>query len=71
MGGFRGSDTTLDEEIATIEAIARLRVRRYARDLKDLERDLHELKVERARRRLRAEIPGTTQVPATAATESQ
>ena len=60
MGGFRGSDETLDQEIATLEAIARLRVRRYARELKELERDLHELKVERVRRRARAEIPGTT-----------
>jgi hypothetical protein len=58
MGGFRGSDQTLDQEIATLEAIGRLRVRRYARELKELERDLHELKVERVRRRARAEIPG-------------
>ncbi len=63
MGGFRGSDETLDEEIATIEAIARLRVRRYARDLRDLERDLHELKVERARRRAHAEVPSAAAVP--------
>lgn len=58
MTGFRGSDETLDQEIASLEAIARLRVRRYARELRELERDLHDLKLERTRRKARAEIPG-------------
>jgi hypothetical protein len=57
VGGFRGSDETLEQEIATLEAIARLRVRRYARELNELERDLRELRVERARRRARSEVP--------------
>jgi len=58
MSGFRGSDETLDGEIAVLEAIARLRIRRYARELRELERDLRELKAERAKRRARAEVPG-------------
>ena len=57
MGGFRGSDDTLEREIETLEAIARLRIRRYGRELRDLERDLRELKAEKAKRRARAEIP--------------
>jgi hypothetical protein len=71
MGGFRGSDDILDQEISTLEAIGRMRVRRYARDLRDLERDLHELKVERARRRARAEIPGTAGALASTRVEAQ
>jgi hypothetical protein len=51
MTGFRGSDDSLDREIAAIERIARTRVRRTASDLQELERDLRELKRERARRR--------------------
>ncbi|HLM91320.1 MAG TPA: hypothetical protein VK424_04625 [Thermoplasmata archaeon] len=51
MTGFRGSDDQLDREIAAIEGIARVRVRRAAAELRDLDRDLRELKRERARRR--------------------
>jgi hypothetical protein len=57
MGSFRGSDESLEAEIATLEAMAKVRVRRYARDLKDLDRDLSELKAERGRRRARSEVP--------------
>lgn len=57
MGGFRGSDDTLEREIATLEAIARLRVRRYAREIRELERDLKGLKLERAKRRARSDVP--------------
>jgi len=71
MSGFRGSDATLEQEIASLEAIARLRVRRYARDLNDLERDLHELKVERARRKARSEIPGHVDALASASAAVQ
>jgi hypothetical protein len=69
--GFRGSDETLEQEIASLEAIARLRVRRYARELRDLERDLHDLKLERARRKARAEIPGAVDALASAGAEAQ
>ncbi|MGA8543108.1 MAG: hypothetical protein WB947_06195 [Thermoplasmata archaeon] len=50
MSAFRGSDEALDREIATLERIARLRVRRAAVELRGLERDLRELRRERARR---------------------
>ena len=59
MNGFRGSDETLDREIAAIERIARLRVRRTAAELKDLERDLRTLKRERARRRAESALEAT------------
>ncbi len=51
MSGFRGSDESLDREIAQLERIGRLRLRRAAEDLRALERELRELKRERLRRR--------------------
>jgi hypothetical protein len=51
MRSFRGSDHALDREIATLERIARVRVRRVAAELRELDRDLRELRRERARRR--------------------
>jgi hypothetical protein len=62
MTGFRGSDEQLDREIAAIEGIAKVRVRRVATELRELERDLRELKRERARRRGRVgtEVPVET-----------
>ncbi|MCI4372579.1 MAG: hypothetical protein L3K02_02910 [Thermoplasmata archaeon] len=63
MTGFRGSDESLDREIAAIEGIARVRVRRVAADLKDLDRDLRELKRERARRRASSMIASETAQP--------
>ena len=51
MTGFRGSDGALDREIEATERIARLRVRRAAAEMKDLDRDLRELRRERVRRR--------------------
>jgi hypothetical protein len=51
MGTFRGSDEQVDREIETLERIAKLRLRRYAGELRDLDRDLSELRKERARRR--------------------
>ena len=51
MAGFRGSDESLDREIAAIEGMARVRLRRAAADLNDLDREIRELKRERARRR--------------------
>jgi hypothetical protein len=58
MGEFRGTDETLEREIATLRAIARVRLRRYAREMSDLERDLRILNQVRARRKAAAEIPG-------------
>ncbi|MCI4352889.1 MAG: hypothetical protein L3K14_05810 [Thermoplasmata archaeon] len=66
MAPFRGSDEILDHEIETLEAIARLRVRRVARELRELDRDLRELRRERARRRAAARVPAhesTAEVP--------
>jgi len=54
MTGFRGSDERLDREIQAIERMARVRVRRVASELNELERDLRVLKRERARRRAEA-----------------
>lgn len=51
MTGFRGSDEQLDREIAAIEGMARVRVRRVAAELRELERDVRELKRERVRRK--------------------
>jgi hypothetical protein len=51
MSGFRGSDESLDREIAALEGIARVRVRRVAAELNEIDRDLRELRRERARRR--------------------
>lgn len=51
MSPFRGSDEALEREIAAVEQIAKVRVHRAAADLRELERDLRELKRERARRR--------------------
>jgi hypothetical protein len=55
MAAFRGSDERLDREIETLEEIARTRVRRVARELRDVDKDLAELRRERAKRRAAAE----------------
>jgi hypothetical protein len=57
MAGFRGDDEALDNEIETLERVARLRLRRHSRDLRDLDRDLRDLKRERVRRRAASELP--------------
>jgi hypothetical protein len=54
MSSFRASDDALDREIATLEAISRVRLRRYAREMRDLDRDLREMRRERVRRRAAA-----------------
>ena len=67
MGEFRGSEETLDREIAALEAIARVRLRRAARELRDLDRELAALRRIRARRRaalhVRIEVGGTEPAP--------
>ena len=57
MASFRGDDETLEREISTLEAIARLRLRRMTHELNDLDRDLKSLKAELARRRARSRTP--------------
>lgn len=68
MSGFRGSDEALDREIAAIEGIAKVRVRRVGAEVRELERDLRDLRRERARRRAddASSIPETS--PAAAET---
>ena len=51
MSGFHGTDDQLDREISAVERIARIRLRRAAAELRDLDRDLKALKRERARRK--------------------
>jgi hypothetical protein len=57
MSPFRGSDESLDREIAAVESVARVRLRRSAAELRELARDLRELKRERARRRAASAVP--------------
>jgi hypothetical protein len=70
MSGFRGSDELLDREIATLERIARLRMRRAAVELRELDRDLRELRRERARRRASSAIPSVVATDPVAVAES-
>ncbi len=56
MSPYRGSDDQIDREIAALERIARIRLRRASTELNEIDRDLRELKRERARRRARAEV---------------
>jgi len=64
MTGFRGSDESLDREIETVERIARIRLRRASQEMRDLDRDLRELKRERARRRAESAVDLTVSEPA-------
>lgn len=69
MSVYRATDEELEREILTVQAIARLRVRRYARELNELERDLAAMRAERARRRAKAQVPGAIDVALSAAAE--
>jgi hypothetical protein len=51
MSGFRGSDDELDREIAALQGMARIRLKRTVREFSELDRDLRELVKERTRRR--------------------
>jgi hypothetical protein len=59
MSAFRGSDDALEREIVALEGVGRVRVRRAAAEMRLLERDLRELRRERARRRAAASVDGT------------
>ncbi len=67
MSPFRGDDETLEREISTLEGVAKRRLKRYTDDLRDLDRDLADLRKERARRRAQSAIPSTESVPAESA----
>jgi hypothetical protein len=57
MAGFRGSDEELEREIATLERIGRVRLRRATLALREVELDLKELRREKLRRKALAEVP--------------
>ena len=63
MSRFRATDEALEREIGELERIARLRVRRAAAQMQELERDLRELRRERARRRASALETAAVPVP--------
>ncbi|MGO9404789.1 MAG: hypothetical protein ACLPVW_15100 [Terriglobales bacterium] len=68
MTPFRGSDEQIEREISAIEQIVRVRINRAARELRDLEKDLRELKREKARRSVEAEehlVQETVEAPTT------
>jgi hypothetical protein len=67
MSAFRGSEETLDREIATLERVARQRLRRYSHELRELEDDLRELRRIRARKRAESDIPLSIPAPETIA----
>jgi hypothetical protein len=50
MSPYRASDEAIDREIAALERIARVRIGRATRELREIDRDLRELRRERARR---------------------
>lgn len=56
MPRWRGSSEQLDRELATLEIVLALRLRRYARDVAELEREMRSLRRERARRRAKADV---------------
>lgn len=64
MPPYRASDEAVEREIEALERIVQVRLKRYASEMRDLDKDLSELRRERARRRAAASIP------AHAATES-
>lgn len=60
MSPFRATDEQIDREITALERIAKVRLRRAAAELKDIDKDLRELRKEKARRAARAsEMIGT------------
>ena len=54
MTPYRATDEQLDREISALERIARIRLRRASAELNDIDRDLRELRREKARRAARA-----------------
>lgn len=68
MSPYRATDEQLDREITALERIAHVRLRRASTELKELDKDLRELRREKARRAARAEeMVGTgSTVPAEA-----
>ncbi|MGA7922717.1 MAG: hypothetical protein WCA77_01935 [Thermoplasmata archaeon] len=65
MARWRGSSEHLDRELTTLEAVLATRLRRYARDLAELEREMRDLRKERVRRRAQEEVPAWSASPRT------
>jgi hypothetical protein len=63
MTGFRGSDEQLEQEIAALEGIVRVRLRRTTKEFAELERELRELARERARRKAGQRLDAEGTVP--------
>jgi len=70
MSPYRATDEQIDREIATLERMGRVRLRRATAELNDIDRELRELRRERARRAARAAEMTTVEVPAAAAGSS-
>ncbi|MGD1099212.1 MAG: hypothetical protein ABR888_02565 [Thermoplasmata archaeon] len=66
MSPYRATDEQLDREIAALEQIARVRLRRASAELNSIDKDLRELRKERARRAARAEEMVSTETPTSA-----
>jgi len=54
MAPYRATDEQLEREIAALERISRVRLRRASAELREIDTDLRELRKERARRHARA-----------------
>jgi hypothetical protein len=64
MSRYRATDEQLDREIDALERIARIRLRRAAAEMNDIDKDLRDLRKERARRRAEAAATAETATPA-------
>jgi len=59
MTPYRATDEQLDREISALEKIGRVRLRRAIAEMNDIDKDLRELRKERARRK--AEVPAVSE----------
>lgn len=64
MSPFRGPDEDLEREIAAVQRLVRVRLRRATDDLRELESALGELRRELRRRRLTSPVPEGAESPA-------
>lgn len=66
MSRYRATDEQLDREIAALERLGGVRLRRAGAELNDIDKDLRELRKERARRAARAAEMIASETPAEA-----
>lgn len=57
MARWRGSSEQLDRELTTLESVLAVRLRRYSREIAELEREMRDLRKARARRKALGEVP--------------